>query len=95
MIMITIDNQEYEIIEALPQMMYFNIIGNSFSEVTGINFKLYDKNTARYVYKTLDRVCYTNVIYNNITYERVKNNLTSMEMLYKAIETDLALDKLE
>ena len=97
MIMITIDEQEYGILEAKPKMIGFCLPHmTSFSEICGIYFTLYDKNTMRVVYKVIDRAALTyKVIYNGVAYDPAVDNFNKMEILYKKIETDLALDELE
>jgi len=87
-----IAGDEYGIVEAKPKMMFYNLPGYSFSEIVGINFKLYDKDVHRIIYKSIDRACSVNVIYNGIDW--ITGNSNTMEMLYKTIETDLALDEL-
>lgn len=95
MIYITIADHEYGIVEARPKMMFYNLPEYSFSEITGIHFALYDKDATRIVYKSIDRVYPIKVIYNGIEYDSILNKLGEMEILYKKIEIDLALDKLE
>ncbi len=95
MIYITIDDQEYGIVEVKPKIMFYNLPGYSFGEIVGIYFTLYDKDAFRIAYKTIDRACPIKVIYNGIEYDSILNKLGEMEMLYKKIETDLALDELE
>ena len=95
MIYITIADHEYGIVEARPKMMFYNLPEYSFSEIVGINFVLYDKDAIRIAYKSIDSAYPIKVIYNGIEYDSILNKLGEMEMLYKKIETDLALDKLE
>lgn len=95
MIYITIDSHEYGIVEAKPKIMFYNLPGYSFCEIVGIHFTLYVKDTFRIAYKSIDRACTIKVIYNGIEYDSILNKLGEMEMLYKKIETDLALDELE
>ena len=50
----------------------------------------------RVVYKVIDRAALTyKVIYNGVAYDPAVDNFNKMEILYKKIETDLALDELE
>ena len=101
MLTITIDNHEYYIESACPRTMLYNILGlDPFSDITGINFKLYDKelfdrdNLTRVIYKTVDLIYSADIVYDNITYN-FRQNPRVLEMLYKKIETGLALEQLD
>lgn len=83
----------------MPKNNVFNILGqDSFSDITGIYFKLYDKelfdrdNLTKVIYKTVDRIYPGDIVYDNITYDFRNSHV--LEILYKKIETELALEQL-
>ena len=101
MLTITIDNHEYYIVSVCPRIMLFNILGQEpFSDITGIHFKLYDKelsdrdNLTKVIFRTVDRVYPVDIVYDNITYD-FRLNSSVPEILYKKIETELALEQLD
>jgi len=101
MLTITIDNHEYYIVSVYPRTMLFNILGQySFCDITGIHFKLYDKelldrdNLTKVIYRTVDRIYPDDIVYDNITYD-FRQNSRVPEILYKKIETELALEQLD
>lgn len=101
MLTITIDSHEYYIVSVYSRTMIFNILGqDSFSDITGIQFKLYDKemldrdNLTKVIYRTVDRIYPADIVYDNITYD-FRQNSSVPEILYKKIETELALEQLD